>query len=455
MDDPSASTRPRHRRLSFDREVLLWALAVGLPGGGIALLLLWLGDYSLKLQWTLTLVVVGGWLALAASLRHRITYPLYTLANLMEALRLGDYSLRARRTNADDAMAQVLREVNAIRDTLRDERLEAREATALLGRVVNEIDVAVFTFDHQGHLRLVNRAGERLVARSGADLLGRTAAGLGLADLLTGQAARTEERAFPGGEGRWSTRRSIFRQDGLPHHLLVVADLSRTLREEERQAWKRLIRVLGHELNNSLAPIKSMSSTLSALLERQPRAEDWEDDMKRGLDLISNRSESLARFLAAYSRLARLPPPTPGPTAVEPLVERLAALETRLPVAVEPGPPLVVQADADQLEQLLINLVRNAADAALETGGGVTIGWRQGGEAGAAELWVRDGGPGLSNTDNLFVPFYTTKPGGTGIGLVLSRQIAEAHGGTLTLENLPPPGGCLARLRLPLSHTVT
>jgi nitrogen fixation/metabolism regulation signal transduction histidine kinase len=445
-----ASPRPRTRRASFDREVLVWSLAVGVPGGLVALLLLWLGDYSTRLQWTLTLVVVGGWLAFAASLRQRVTYPLYTLANLLEALRLGDYSLRARRTAGDDAMAQILREANTMRDTLRAERLEAREATALLARVVDEIDAAVFTFDHRGRLRLVNRAGERLLGRPAADALERSAAGLGLGELLAGPAVRIEERSFPGGAGRWGVRRSAFRQDGLPHRLLVVADLSRTLREEERQAWKRLIRVLGHELNNSLAPIKSMAATLSSLLDRRPRAADWEEDMAQGLDVICNRAESLSRFLAAYSRLARLPPPTPAPVAVGPLVERLAALETRLEVRVEGGPPLVLDADADQIEQLLINLVRNAADAALETGGGVAVGWRRG--ADAIELWVRDEGPGLSNVDNLFVPFYTTKPGGTGIGLVLSRQIAEAHGGTLTLDNLPPPGGCLARLRLPLSR---
>jgi nitrogen fixation/metabolism regulation signal transduction histidine kinase len=444
----SSAQPPRRRRASFDREVLWWALAVGVPGSLVALLLLWLGDYSLRLQWTLTLLVVGGWLGLAASLQQRVTYPLYTLANLLEALRLGDYSLRARRTEGDDAMAQILREANTMRDTLREERLEAREATALLARVVDEIEVAVFTFDHRGRLRLVNRAGERLLDRPAAAALGHSAEDLGLGELLAGDAVRIEERRFPGGEGRWGVRRSAFRQDGLPHQLLVVADLSRTLREEERQAWKRLIRVLGHELNNSLAPIKSMAATLASLLERQPRAEDWEEDMTQGLDLICNRAESLSRFLAAYSRLARLPPPTPAPVDVGPLVERLAALETRLAVAVEPGAPLVVEADADQLEQLLINLVRNAADAALETGGGVAVGWRRGVEA--IELWVRDDGPGLSNVDNLFVPFYTTKPGGTGIGLVLSRQIAEAHGGSLALENRPPPGGCIARLRLPL-----
>jgi len=452
MFDPSLSSDdPRRKRPPYDREVLVWALAVGLPGGAIALLLLWLGDYSLKLQWTLTLFVVGGWLALAAALKRRVVFPLYTLANLLEALRLGDYSLRARRTQGDDALAQILREVNAMRDTLRDERLGAREATALLERVVAEIDVAVFTFDQHRRLRLVNRAGERLLERPGEEALGASAEELSLDDLLAGPAVRHQERTFGAASGRWVIRRRNFRQDGRPHQLVVVADLSRTLREEERQAWKRLIRVLGHELNNSLAPIKSMSATLVTLLARSVRPDDWEEDMRQGLDVISSRAESLARFLAAYSRLARLPPPSLAPVEVAPLVARVAALDHRVPVVVEPGPETTLDADADQLEQLLINLVKNGVDAAEETGGGVAVGWRE--TFDGVELWVRDEGPGLSNTENLFVPFYTTKPGGTGIGLVLCRQIAEAHGGSLTLANVGGEdggdGGCEARLRLP------
>jgi len=452
MFDPSLTpSQPDRRRMPFDREVWVWALAVGLPGSGVALLLLWLGDYSLKLQWTLTLLVGGGWLALAASLKRRVVFPLYTLANLLEALRLGDYSLRARRVHGDDALAQILREVNTMRDTLHDERLGAREATALLERVVAEIDVAVFTFDQRHRLRLLNRAGEQLLDRAATELLDSHAGELGLDDLLRGAKVRTEERSFPGGTGRWAIRRRTFRQDGKPHQLLVVADLSRTLREEERQAWKRLIRVLGHELNNSLAPIKSMSSTLADLVARAPRPDDWEEDMRQGLEVISNRAEALSRFLAAYSRLARLPPPTLAPTRVGNLVERVAALETRLAVAVEEGPEITLVADADQLEQLLINLLRNAVDASLETGGGVRLGWRRALES--VELWVRDEGPGLSNLENLFVPFYTTKPAGTGIGLVLCRQIAEAHGGSLTLANVSRPRGCEARLRLPLARS--
>jgi nitrogen fixation/metabolism regulation signal transduction histidine kinase len=434
--------------LRFDQQVLASALAIGVPGGAVALLLTWTGDHSSKLRWTVTLFVVLCWLALAFGHRRRVVFPLYTVANLLEALREGDYSLRARRSgDRDDALGSILAEVNILGATLHEERLGAREATALLRRVMEEIDVAVFTFDEGERLRLVNRAGERLLARSGEQMLERTAGELGLAACLHGEPARTLGVVFPGGEGRWQMRRGSFRQEGRRHHLLVITDVSRTLREEERQAWKRLIRVLGHELNNSLAPIKSMAGTLGALLARAPRPADLDVDLRDGLEVISNRAEALSRFMAAYSRLARLPPPQIAATSVTPLVRRVAALETRLAVAVESGPEVSLQADADQIEQLLINLVRNAADAALETGGAVRVGWRR--RPGQVEIWVRDDGPGLSNPENAFVPFYTTKPSGTGIGLVLCRQIAEAHGGTVMLENRAH-GGCEARLRLPL-----
>ena len=234
-------------------------------------------------------------------------------------------------------------------------------------------------------------------------------------------------------------RGTTFRQDGLPHQLLVLSDLSRVLRAEERSAWQRIVRVLGHEINNSLAPIKSIAGSLRSLVERPARPADWEQDLRSGLQVIEGRSESLARFMAAYAQLARLPQPRLAPLQVGVWVRRAAALETRLEVAVEDGPPVVVAADGDQLDQLLINVVRNAVDAALETGGGVRVGWRA--AAGVVEVTVDDEGPGLPDPGNLFVPFFTTKASGTGIGLVLSRQIAEAHGGALVL--MPRPGGAV------------
>src|SRR5436190_1921394 len=282
-------------------------------------------------------------------------------------------------------------------------------------------------------------------------LLGKDAAELGLAHALAGDAPRVLEMAFPGrpGVGRWELRRGTFRQGGLPHQLLVLADVSRALSEEERQAWQRLIRVLSHELNNSLAPIKSIAQSLADLVRREPPPADWREDLRKGLGVIGGRAESLSRLMAAYARLARLPRPSLEPVPVAEWVRRVAALETRRPVTVCPGPDVTIRADGGQLDQLLINLVRNAVDAALEGGGQVELGWAA--HNGRLEVWVQDDGPGLADTVNLFVPFYTTKADGSGIGLALSRQIAEAHGGSLTLANRAHAKGCEARLSLPIA----
>jgi two-component system, NtrC family, nitrogen regulation sensor histidine kinase NtrY len=443
-------------KLSYERRIQLLALAAGLPGSAIALILLWTGDFSSRTAWTLTLLIAALWLGFAASARHRVTFSLQTLSNLLAAMREEDFSVRARGASREDAMGEVMIEVNSLAETLRQQRLGALEATGLLRTVMEEIDVAIFTFDNENKLRLVNRAGERLLARPVERLLGFTAAELGLGAALEGEPARTMELSFPGGSGRWGMRRGTFRQVGLPHHLVVLSDLSRALRDEERQAWQRLIRVMGHELNNSLAPIQSVAQSLESNLNWLKTQGDSSsesntallDDIQQGFGIIRSRTEALSRFMAAYSKLARLPAPKLAPIKVREWITRVAKLETRVKVAVNEGPDMTIPGDADQLEQLLINLLHNAADAVLENGSCAKVGWAR--QDSQLHVWVLDDGPGIQNTANVFVPFFTTKPGGTGIGLALSRQIAEAHGGTLTLENRRDSKGCEARLRLPL-----
>ena len=425
------------------------ALLAGAAGSVTAMLLLWFGDYDSKLRWTLTIFVALCWLSFAFATRERVVRPLQTISNMLAALREGDFSTRARGARDSDALGLALLEVNMLAATLRSQRLSTVEATSLLLTVMEEIDVAIFTFDGTHRLKLLNRAGERLLAQRSARLLGRTGAELGLEECLGGDPIRTVDTMFPGGAGRWQLRRTTFRQNGQPHQLVVLSDLSKALRDEERLAWQRIIRVLGHEINNSLAPIKSIAESLQALVDAPRRDAEAEEDVRQGLSVISNRAGSLSRFMTSYAVLARLPGPRHNTVDVPSWVRRTAQLETRVHVNIQEAEAIDVVGDGDQLDQLLINLVRNAADASLETGGGVVVGWHANGAW--LHLWVRDEGYGIADSSNLFVPFFTTKPDGSGIGLALSRQIAEAHGGSLTLENRADREGCEALLRLPIA----
>jgi nitrogen fixation/metabolism regulation signal transduction histidine kinase len=353
--------------------------------------------------------------------------------------------MRGRTIDPEDAFGEVMVEVNTLSRTLYDQRLGALEAGALLQKISAEVDIAVFAFDAALRLRIVNRAGEALLAAPSDALVGRTAAELGLGDMLAESSGRIISHVFPGGGGRWEIRRRSFREGGKPHELLVISELSRALREEERQSWQRIVRVIGHELNSSLAPIKSMAGTVRKLIGRDPLPVDWSEDAQAGLAIIHDRAESLERFMGAYARLARLPLPAPRETDLAALVRRVASLHGGR-VEVEAGADFQLSIDPDQIEQVFINLMRNAVEAAGEQGG-ARVRWRIDGDAVLVE--VEDDGPGLARTDNLWVPFFTTKPHGTGIGLVLSREIVENHGGSILLENRVGAQGAVARVRLP------
>jgi nitrogen fixation/metabolism regulation signal transduction histidine kinase len=427
--------------------VLLLALVAGLPAGAALLYLTWGNDYTFEVRWTITAVVLVVWFGAAALASQMVQRVLYLQANLLGALREGDYSIRGTTARRGSAVDLVMTEINALGDTLQRQRTEAVESTALLTSVMGAIDVAVFAFDMDERLVLVNPAAERLLGQPASRLLARGAADLRLDKCLTGESPRLLDKPFGPESGRLEMRRSTFRRDGKPHQLLVFSDLSRALREEEQQAWQRIVRVLSHEINNSLTPIKSIAHSIKRMISRVPdipRASEIQD----GLSLIETRSGALGRFLRAYAQLARLPKPQQKPIRIMQLARRVAELENRLPVTIRATEDVEVTADPDQLEQLLINIVRNAVDATLETSGSVWIDWKQ--VDGSLQVTVEDEGPGLPETTNLFVPFFTTKPAGSGLGLALSRQIAEAHGGTMALENRTGSRGCRAVLRLPI-----
>jgi nitrogen fixation/metabolism regulation signal transduction histidine kinase len=439
--------RPR-ARLRHETRITWLALAGGAPALLVALIAVWVMPNRASVRLTITILTVATWLMCALTLRRHVVTSLQTLSNLLAALRVGDYSIRARGADTRGPLGLAYHEVNTLADALRQQRLDAVEALGLLRRVMEAIDVAVFTFDEGGRLKLLNRGGEALLGLPSERALGLSAEALGLAPALAGESPRLIELAVRGRMGRLEARHGTYRWEGLPHRLLVLTDLTRALREEERLAFQRLIRVLSHEINNSLAPIKSIAGSLKGALGRAGGPEAAVADLTEGLGVIEARAETLGRFIQAYARLTRLPRPTPRPVALAEAMRRITALETRMRVTVEGGPDLALVVDPDQLEALLINLVRNAADAALETGGGVRVSWTS--EGGWFTARIEDDGPGIADSGNLFVPFFTTKPGGTGIGLALCRQIAEAHGGTVTLENRSGVRGCVASVRLPV-----
>jgi nitrogen fixation/metabolism regulation signal transduction histidine kinase len=386
----------------------------------------------------------------SAALVESFVRPLQTLSNVVSSLREGDYSFRARGAGSADAVGELAAEINNLADLLQKQRVRSLEATALLARILEVMHAPLFAFDRNQMLQLVNNAGVQLLGRPHARCFGRSATELGLAGLLA--APDQTIHSFGLKSTRWLLRKASFRQDGAPHTMLLLADVSVPLQEEEQTAWKRLIRVLGHELSNSLAPIKSIAGSLRMRVENLSGEETVLRDFRRGLGVVESRADALHRFVQSYRRLAQLPPPQQRPIPLTPLLERVVLLEQRLPVRLEPGPPVILYADPDQLEQMLINLLANAVDASLANNCEETrVTWRV--DAANALIEIEDSGLGIANIENLFVPFYTTKPAGSGIGLALAQQIARAHSGEIRLANREDGSGACATIRLPIANS--
>jgi two-component system nitrogen regulation sensor histidine kinase NtrY len=387
-------------------------------------------------------------LLISASLVEGLMRPLQTLSNVVSSLREGDYSFRARGAGSADALGELASEINALADLLQRQRVRSLEATALLARILEVMHAPLFAFDREDTLQLVNNAGAQLLGRPLARCFGHSARELGLDHLL----ASPDQTIHSLGAkpSRWLLRKALFRQDGAPHTLLLLADVSQPLQEEEQIAWKRLIRVLGHELSNSLAPIKSIAGSLLARAESITGDEATVRDFRRGLSVVESRADSLHRFVQSYRLLAQLPPPHLKPVLAGPLLERVALLEQRVPVQLDPGPSVQLHADPDQLEQMFINLLTNAVDASVSNGSKpVHVFWRL--VESDLVVAIEDSGMGIANTENLFVPFYTTKPKGSGVGLALAQQIARAHGGEIRLINREDGPGARAIIHLPVA----
>jgi nitrogen fixation/metabolism regulation signal transduction histidine kinase len=442
-----------HLPSRFEGRLLFRVLLSGIPGVVLSLLLLWTSHFSLDHKLEASALVALLWLLLSAATRNHVVNSLRVLANVVSAMKDENFSFRAARAVSGDALGDLALEINSLSRALAEERLGKLETTSLLQKVMAEAGAIIFAFSPDNRLRIINRAGARFLAKPEDMLLNRTAAELGIEDLVEGPATEVVSRMDSGAEKRWIVRRASFRQSGEPHRLIVLAEASEALRAEERLAWQRLIRVLSHEINNSLAPIRTIARTLERMASQTKLPMPIAEDLSHGLGVIHGRADSLARFLQSYTRLARLPVPACREVALDQLLQRVSSLEARVNVKVLPGSDVHVNVDPDQLEQALINLVKNAAEAVLLASeqnigpDAVTVSWTVRGKD--LEIWVRDEGVGLTETENLFVPFYTTKQSGSGIGLLLSRQIIEAHHGALVLRNRVERTGCEVQVKLP------
>ena len=440
-------SRKRRRKRSAIRRLWRYSALLALPAPILAGLLL----YRERFSATSSVFLLGGlllYLALiASSMIDGLVRQLQTLSNVIQSLREGDYSFRARGAGASDSLAELAGEVNQLAALLQGQRVRSLEATALLAHLLEVMHAPLFAFDRENTLQIANHAGLGLLGLPHGRVLGRPACELGLENLL--RAPDQSTHSLDSRPGRWLLRKAVFRQEGMPHTLILLADVSIALQEEEQIAWKRLIRVLGHELSNSLAPIKSIAGSLGAQVGSLHGEEATLLNFRRGLGVVESRADALHRFVQSYRQLAQLPPPQLQRVDVRTLVERVVLLEQRLPVELNPGPAASLRADPDQLEQMLINLLANAVDASLANESQpARVTWTLSGSS--LQFIIEDRGLGIANSENLFVPFYTTKQKGSGVGLVVAQQIARAHGGEVHLVNRQDGTGARATVQLPL-----
>lgn len=434
------------RRMATERRLFLLVLSSAIPA---TLFLIWpSGDdiWAGMAKGAIAFAFLAWILVIAGAVRGELLRHTRTLSNLVEAIRRQDHSLKGAGARESGELGELYRQINGLTHDLKLSRQTEQELLGVLEKVVGQINVAIFVFDSQDRIRLANEPAGALLKSSASELAGVKLADTVLAQLPVAPEPKLVDFRFPGGEGRWQIRERRYRHQGRESRIVFIADLKQVLADEETAAWQRLIRVISHEVNNSLTPITSLCQTLAGILEMPGGAHDA--DVREGLNAIAERARGLQDFISAYARLARLPEPDKTLFPAADLAGNLRRIFDAQALEILPFPDVMIYGDPVHLEQALINLIKNGLEANPRGAPAVRLSCES--HDDRCEFHVRDHGPGVGNPDNLFVPFYTTKAQGAGIGLVLCRQIAARHHGQVSLENRVDGSGAIAKLILPL-----
>jgi nitrogen fixation/metabolism regulation signal transduction histidine kinase len=434
-------------RIAFEDKLVRLALFTGLLPTLSCSVLLFFIDMSIYPKILLVLLLLVCIFYCAFSIRQQVIFQLRTSTNLVEAMTSNDYTMRANNKGLDGALSDFNQLLNTLAQTLAEQSLITREKQILLTKVTDQIDVAIVAVDNNQAISLMNPAAEKLFKCRFEEMQGWPIKQLGLQNVLFKDYNSVAEFEIKQHKKKVLIRTDQYFEKGIKHKLIFITDIQNLLREEERQAWQKLLRVLSHEINNSIAPIASIGETLEKMVDKQYSNTDLDNDLKEGLGVITERAQSLNIFIQRYQKLAKLPHPSKSLFNIEPLVQSVALLFPDANIKLD-SEELVIYADKDQFQQVLVNLLKNACESMQDNPQEeICVDWRK--VSQLIEINVRDQGTGISNIDNMFVPFYTTKPQGTGIGLSLSRQVMVNHGGDLIIKNRTDKKGVQATLMVP------
>jgi len=348
----------------------------------------------------------------------------------------GDYSLRGR-LQANTAFQELLNLINNLAGTLSKHKIEAKESRLLLERIMEQMDAMVFATDDHGTVVMANASANKLIFGNVEQVHN-----ISLSSLPIGRAIEKADtgiiefnQALLHGEHFLS--KESFLSEGKQHQLYLLTNAERLLMEKERSAWQSLLRVLSHEINNSLTPISAISQSLQKKLQRSllsPEQPVNSESLLEGANIINERADSLNSFIASYSQLYHLPKPHITSFHLQGIINNTAGLFPDCKIEMNVESDVIIKADKNQFEQVLINLFKNALEAMTANKEKlITIGYTR--EQQWQHISILDNGSGIANVDNLFIPFYTTKKQGSGIGLALCRQIMFSHNGLIKLHN--------------------